>query len=295
MKKKTVQAVITAACLLLALAVRIIIGPPEEKSDEKTVVKGTARVDFIDVGQGDATLIESGGKFMLIDTGDRDNDNAVEQYLRDRGVEKLDLFVITHPHADHMGEAAEIVGEFDIGTVIMPSLPDELVPTTMIYEQLLDAMDEKGKKFHAAKDEQFSLGDCTVKTFAAEDIYEGDCNNYSVIVKIIHGENSFLITGDCEIPEEQEMLGKNADFSANVLKAGHHGSDTSSSKEWLEAVSPQYAVVSCGEDNRYGHPHAPTVKRLKKYAEKVYITAKVGSVHFESDGKELTVFTGDEE
>ena len=295
MNKKIVRAVITAVCLLLAFAVEFIFGSHEEKSDEKTAVKGTARVDFIDGGQGDATLIESGGKFMLIDTGDRDNDNAVLQYLHERGVEKLDLFVITHPHADHMGEAAEIVEEFDIGTVIMPSLPDELVPTSMTYEQLLDAMDEKGKKFHAAKDEEFTLGDCTVKTFAAEDTYEGDCNNYSVIVKIIHGENSFLVTGDCEIPEEQEMLGKNADFSADVLKAGHHGSDTSSSKEWLEAVSPQYAVISCGEDNRYGHPHAATVKRLKKYAEKVYITAEVGSVHFESDGEELTVFTGDEE
>lgn len=244
-------------------------------------------VTFVDVGQGDAALVQSDGHFMLIDTGDRDSDNTLIEYMQEQGVEKLDYLILTHPHADHIGEAAEIVEQFEIGKIIAPNVPDDLVPTSATYENLLDAMDEKGLKFRAARDETFTLGECEIDTYAAEGDYS-NVNNYSVLVKIIHGENSFLITGDCEVQEEKEYLSRGIDLSADVLKAAHHGSDTSSSEEWLSEVSPQYTVISCGIDNRYGHPDDETYSRICSVCPNVYVTANDGTVIFESDGSGIS-------
>lgn len=254
----------------------------EEASEPDTTV------EFIDVGQGDSTLVCSDGEYMLIDTGDRDSGNMLINYLEDSGVGKISYLILTHPHADHIGEAAEIVEKFEIGTIIAPELPEDKIPTTAIYEDLLDAMEEKELSFHAAADEQFSLGTCDVYTYAPQEDYS-NLNNYSVIIKIVHGGNSFLVTGDCETTEESEFLSRGCDLSADVLKAGHHGSDTSNSSEWLQAVSPDYAVISCGLDNSYGHPDDDTLARIKKYASYVYITAEDGTVKFESDGSGLNV------
>jgi competence protein ComEC len=151
-------------------------------------------------------------------------------------------------------------------------------------------MDDKGLKFRAARDETFDFGDCTVSTYAAEGEYS-NANNYSVLVKITHGDNDFLITGDCEVQEEQEFLSRDIELSADVLKAAHHGSDTSSSEEWLKAVAPQYTVISCGADNKYGHPDSETYSRLCEYSENVYRTDEDGTVIFESDGKGISVST----
>ena len=257
-----------------------------EKSEAQE--KADTTVEFIDVGQGDSTLVCSDGSYMLIDTGDRDSDNTVINHLENEGVEELEYFVITHMDADHMGEAAEIVDTFEIGTIITTQMPDSLVPTTAVYENLLDSMDAKDLKFHAAADESFTLGSCEIQTYAPQGEYSSK-NNYSVLVKIIHGENSFLITGDCELEEEAEFLERNVDLSADVLKAAHHGSDTSSSSEFLAAVMPSYTVISCGVDNKYGHPDEETLTRIKKYSPTVYITAEDGNITFLSDGEGLSV------
>jgi competence protein ComEC len=253
------------------------------KKLKDTATDPTMSVTFVDIGQGDATLIESDGEYMLIDTGDRDSDNTLITYMQERGVETIDYLILTHPHADHIGEAAEIVETFDVEEIITPQVPDNLVPTTVVYENLLDAMDEKGLSFHAAENETFDFGDCTVNTFTASGEYS-HVNNYSVLVKITHGDNDFLITGDCEVEEENEFLNRDIDISADVMKAAHHGSDTSSSEEWLKEVSPQYTVISCGADNKYGHPDTETYSRLCEYSTQVYRTDEDGTVIFESDG-----------
>ena len=254
--------------------------PPAENAD--------AEVDFIDVGQGDSTLVCSNGKYMLIDTGDRDGENTLINHLKERGVKKLDYLVLTHPHADHIGEAAEIVEGFKIGKIIMPRVPDDLTPTSSVYEDLLDAAADKGLKIRAARNESFELGEISVQTYAAEGEYS-NLNDYSVVLRLTHGENSFLITGDCEKQEESELLERGCDVSADVLKVGHHGSDTSSTSQWLKEVGAQYAVISCGADNKYGHPDEETYSRICKYVKNVYVTAEDGSLAFESDGKGLTV------
>lgn len=129
--------------------------------------------------------------------------------------------------------------------------------------------------------------DTAVLTSASSSI---DLNNYSTLVKITDGENSFLITGDCETTEEKDILSQGYDVSAKVLKAGHHGSSTSSGVDFLNKVMPRYAVISCGKGNKYGHPHEETVTRLKKYASHLYVTADVGTIVFSSDGEGLSVF-----
>ncbi len=283
-----VAAIAAAAYLLGKYGLPDSISGDDSSSDEVKALTADTSVHFIDVGQGDATLVCSGESYMLIDTGDRDSDNTLITYLENEGIEKLDYLILTHLHSDHMGEAAEIVEQFEVDEIITTALPEDMIPTTQIYENLLDAMEAKDMTFHAAADESFTLGSCEVQTIAPTEEYS-NLNNYSVIVKISHGDNSFLITGDCETQEEEEILAKGEDLSADVLKAAHHGSDTSSSSEWLTAVSPQYTVISCGVDNKYGHPDEETLIRIKKYSPKVYITADDGTVIFESDGEELSV------
>lgn len=243
-------------------------------------------VRFIDVGQGDSALICSDGHYMLIDTGDRDSSNDVINLLDSEGVKRLDYLVLSHPHSDHIGEAAEIIEHFGIDCIIVPEVPDDLIPTSVTYEKLLDAMDVKGYKFHVAKEETFELGTCSFDTWAAQGDYS-NINNYSVVVKLNHGENSFLFCGDGEEEEEDELLASGMDIQADVLKAPHHGSDTSSTSNFLSAVKPKYTVISCGVDNSYGHPDEETLRRIMKYSPYVYVTATDGGVTFESDGKNL--------
>ena len=294
-KQAGVQLIKAVQVLIAALAIFVL----EKKGvlqtaagDKPAAENADAEVDFIDVGQGDSTLVCSDGKYMLIDTGDRDGENTLINHLKERGVKKLDYLVLTHPHADHIGEAAEIVEGFKIGKIIMPRVPDDLTPTSSVYEDLLDAAANKGLKIRAARNESFELGEISVQTYAAEGEYS-NLNDYSVVLRLTHGENSFLITGDCEKQEESELLKRGCDVSADVLKVGHHGSDTSSTSQWLKEVGAQYAVISCGADNKYGHPDEETYSRICKYVKNVYVTAEDGSLAFESDGKGLTVKPSD--
>lgn len=291
--KKQAGAQLIKAVLVLMAALAIFVlektGVLQTAAGDKPAAENAdAEVDFIDVGQGDSTLVCSDGKYMLIDTGDRDGENTLINHLKERGVKKLDYLVLTHPHADHIGEAAEIVEGFKIGKIIMPRVPDDLTPTSSVYEDLLDAAAGKGLKIRAARNESFELGEISVQTYAAEGEYS-NLNDYSVVLRLTHGENSFLITGDCEKQEESELLERGCDVSADVLKVGHHGSDTSSTSQWLKEVGAQYAVISCGADNKYGHPDEETYSRICKYVKNVYVTAEDGSLAFESDGKGLTV------
>lgn len=257
---------------------------------DKPARHADTEVHFVDVGQGDCTLVISDGKVMLIDSGDRDEKNRAVNYLKSQGITVINCVIVTHPHSDHIGEMTEILQQFKVGKFIMPKVKDEYVPTTSIYEDMLLELKSQGLKITKASDCNFELGNCSVELFTPEGDYE-NLNNYSTIVKITHGDNSFLITGDCEVTEEKDLLSQDFNMQAKVLKAGHHGSKTSSSSDFLNVVLPRYAVISCGEGNKYGHPHDETVTRLKKYANDIYITKDDGTVIFKSDGEGLTVET----
>lgn len=251
--------------------------------NEKYVSDADTWVEFIDVGQGDCALVYSEGHYMLIDTGDRDESNTVINHLKAIGVEKLDYMILSHPHADHIGEAAEIYDSFEVGSVIMPLVPDEIAPDSVTYDMLLETV----PYIEPAEDMSFRFGGCDFDTIAARE-YSSDLNEWSVLVRLTYGNTSFMFTGDCGVHEEKDIIERGVTLSADVLKAGHHGSYTSSCKEWLEAVQPTYTVVSCAAQNSYGHPHDATMERLYEYSGEVFVTAEVGSVVFESDGENVT-------
>ncbi len=258
--------------------------------EDKPAEHANTEVHFIDVGQGDSTLLISQGEAMLVDSGEKDESNTVINYLKQQGVDEIKYLVVTHPHSDHMGEMSEIIDSFGVDNFIMPRVKNDVVPTTVTYENMLKSIKAKGLKITAAKPCEFTVGDCKVQLFTPEEDYD-NLNNYSTLVKITDGGNSFLITGDCETTEEKDILSQGYDLSAKVLKAGHHGSSTSSGVDFLNEVMPRYAVISCGVGNKYGHPHEETVTRLKKYASHLYITAEDGSIVFKSDGEGLSVET----
>lgn len=216
---------------------------------------------FIDVGQGDACLLElPSGETMLIDGGDRSAYDVLKEYLEDQYIERIDYLIATHPHADHIGGLIGIVDEFPIGKIYMP----RVAHNTKTFEEFLEAIKRKGLKITSAKaGVTIETGDGLEAVFVApcNDDYQ-NLNDYSAVLKLTYGEVSFLFTGDAEEISEREMLAGDHSLKAEVLKVGHHGSVTSTTEEFLAAVSPAVAVISCGQDNSYGHPHREVLERL---------------------------------
>ena len=262
--------------------------PSENAEGEKTEATDQERepleVHYIDVGQGSATLIKSGSHAMLIDAGDSDQGTKVQLYLTKQGVESLDYLVLTHPDADHIGGAPVIITKFDIGQIFLSNYEKEnqtiqKVNDAMQYKNLTAAAYEAG--------DAFTLGSATFTILGSGKTY-ADSNNASVALMLQNGSNRFLFTGDCEAEAEADMIAQGADLQADVYLAGHHGSDTASSQAFMDAVRPAYAVISCGEGNSYGHPHAEVLNRFRSMGIQVFRTDEQGSVIAESDGSKIT-------
>lgn len=258
-------------------------------------------IHFIDVGQGDCSLIMWEGASMLIDCGERDYAETVKKYLKKQGVKKLDYIIATHPHSDHIGGMGDIISEFEVGKVIAPRVSEDMTPTTKTYERFLQALKDKSLKLTAAKpDTTYTLSSTAVsaaeksppkfEVLAPVKDYD-DLNNYSVVIKLTYGTTSYLFTGDAEKEAELDILENGADVDADVLKVGHHGSSTSSCDEFYEAVSPEICVIQCGEGNSYGHPHKETIDTINSSGAKVYRNDTDGTVIVYSDGDEIFVKT----
>ena len=258
------------------------------------------QVYFLDVGQGDSELIRipaEGDYFnVLLDTGEYAYADGLTNYLRDLGVERIDALICSHPHTDHMGCMARIVQRFDIGSVYMPLLPEDQTPTTSAYEALLDRVLEKGlviTQLYADVPIDCPAGAEFQVMSPEKDAVWDDVNNYSAVIRLSYGETSFLFTGDAESDSEELILDAGYDLSADVLKVGHHGSSTSTSEPFLAAVDPRWAVISCGKDNSYGHPHRETRQLLGDWPGlTVYRTDQDGTVLAQSDGEQITFETG---
>ena len=247
-------------------------------------------VHFIDVGQGDCTLITSNGKYLLIDAGENGHETDVLNYLRSMGVEKLDYIIATHQHSDHIGGLPEVLEEFAADNIIMPRLTEVQTPTNSTYTAFLKAVKASGAKVISAKPGLvYALGDASFEILGPVTDDAEDINSMSAVTKITYGETSFLITGDAETDEEKEIIENGANLDCDVLKAGHHGSYTSSSKDFLNAVTPDICVISCGANNDYGHPHDKALNRIKKHTEEIYRTDICGNIVMTSDGQKIGI------
>ena len=293
--KKTIRGWVI--CIIISLGLYEYFEAPDLTAEEEVVVEDTSQneediaespgnleVHFLDVGQADCTLIKCDGYTMLIDAGEDDQGTKIQNYLKKQGVEKLDYLVLTHPDSDHIGSADVILTKFETDTVFISDFEKE----TRIYIDLLQLMKDSQIEYLTPEvGDIYPLGSASFQILAPNDEYE-DPNNTSIALLLTHGENSFLFTGDAEKSAEKDMLDNGLNLAADVFHAGHHGSKTSNTEDFMDAVNPQYVVISCGADNSYGLPDAEVLNRFRQNGIKVYRTDEQGTIVVSSDGRKIT-------
>lgn len=247
---------------------------------------GNLKVHFLDVGQADCILIQSGGMNMLIDAGNNNDREYVLSYLKEQGVKRLDYVIGTHAHEDHIGSLDDVILNFEIGELF---LPDQTYETQSYTDVLIAAENRELEVTHPIFKETRYLGKTRfIFVMPDADREYSDLNDSSLGIRISNGVHSFLMCGDSSKEMEKEFLASRIYLHSDVFKVSHHGSSDANSAAFLKAVDPEYAVISCGKSNDYGHPHKSTLRRLKKIGAEIFRTDKQGTIVFESDGKILT-------
>jgi len=253
--------------------------------------KQNLKVYFFDVGQADSILIMNEEQTMLIDAGNNDDGEMLVKNLETLGITKIDYLVGTHPHEDHIGGAPTVFENCEVKTVIMP----DATTNTRIFTQTLDAIEKENCQNHIAEPgDVYAVGDTAKMTILGPiQTPKNNLNNCSIILRFVYGHTAFVFTGDAEEKAEKQMLDAFADQSlaCDLYQVGHHGSSTSSSLALLEALKPTFAVLSCGKDNDYGHPHNEIIKRLSGQGIKYYRTDEDGSIVFSSDGNIVSLIS----
>lgn len=238
---------------------------------------------FLDVGQADATLLVSQGEAMLVDAGNRDDADFIVSYLNELGIDRLKYIVFTHPHEDHIGSGEAVISNFTVEKIFMMDGYDE-----GIEGYLKKAIDERGILTECpVPGDTAALGECKIEFLGPYREFN-DENDNSICLKVTHGENSTLFTGDAGSTPERDMIDSGENLEADLLQAGHHGSSTSSSYYFLREVNPRYVVISCGKDNMYGHPHEETLSRLNDLGAEVFRTDEQGTVIAVDDGESIS-------
>lgn len=275
---------------LIAAAVYILIyHRPAPNYDISQNASGSLKVHFLDVGQADCILIQSDGKNMLIDAGNNNDKEYVISYLREQGVTRLDYAIGTHAHEDHIGSMDDVILNFEIGELF---LPDQTYETQSYTDVLIAAENRELHVTHPKFKETRYLGEARfIFVMPDADREYTDLNDSSLGIRISNGKHSFLLCGDSSKAMEEEFLDSRIYLHSDVFKVSHHGSSDANSTAFLKAVDPEYAVISCGKNNDYGHPHKRTLKRLKKTGAKLFRTDQQGTIIFESDGNILTCNT----
>lgn len=295
-KKKNKNNASLLVFAILCIAVGYILNDVLEESyakEEKQIIpvanieKADIISHYIDVGQGDSIFIElPNEESMLIDAGEKDAGLKVVDYIKTLGYNKIDYLIGTHPHADHIGGMKEVVNSFDIGLIYMP----KVTTNTSTYINLLKAIDNKSLKIKTAKAGVNIIDneDLKINIIAPnKDKYE-ELNNYSAVIKLTYKDINYLYMADAEKISEDEIK---TDVKADVIKVGHHGSNSSSSQSFIKKVNPSIAVIQVGKDNSYGHPKQTILDRYNKIGTKIYRTDLNGNIVISTDGKEIAVAT----
>ena len=247
------------------------------------------KIHYIDGGQGDSEFIElPNGQCMLIDAGIPEQGPNVVNYIKNLGHNKIDYIICTHPHADHIGGMTDVINSFNIGSIYMPRTSDSDTPTTKVYRNLLAAIQSKELSIHTAKAgvNIINSGNLSANLIAPCGTDYHDLNQYSAVVKVTYGANRFLFMGDAGRISESQIT---ADVSADVLKVGHHGSNTATSPSFLNKVHPKYTILEVGKNNSYGLPSANTLNKLQSIGATIYRTDNDGTIIFTSDSKIITI------
>lgn len=242
---------------------------------------GKAYFHFIDVGQGDSTLITSSGKAVVIDTGSVSEGENVIEYIN-RYTDEVEYLILTHPHEDHMGSASKVLEQVTVKNVIMPDASSD----SAYFSRFLDVVEKKDiNVIEAVPGDVYLIGEMSVTILAPLDDEFDNTNNYSIVARVDVGDTSALFTGDAEREVEEALLKTYTwELDCDLFQAGHHGSSTSNTTAFVAAVAPSAAVISCGKDNSYGHPHRETLETFRKYGVEVFRTDVSGSLVFVSDG-----------
>lgn len=246
---------------------------------------GELKIHFINVGQADSIFIQQGNNSMLIDAGNNADSNTVKSYLDNQGITSLNYVIGTHPHEDHIGGMDYIINCLKVGKIYLP----KTTANTATFRDVASAIKNKGMQATApVPGDSFKLGNATCTILAPNNSNYKDLNDWSIVLKVTFGKTSFLFDGDAEAVSEMEMVKKGFDLKADVLKVGHHGSNSSTCANFLEKVKPKYAVISVGKGNSYGHPGSSTMSRLQSNGVQVFRTDENGTIIATSDGKNIS-------
>lgn len=247
------------------------------------------QVHFLDVGEGLSVLVRSGEHTLLYDGGDRGASSFVVSYLQNQGITKLDYVVASHYDADHLNGLIGALHAFSVDTVLGP----DYVHSSATYHSFLRALEEKNLAvIHPAVGDIYSLGDASFTILAPERITD-EPNNNSIAIRLVNGQNSFLLSGDAQSESEDDMCRSGLTLHSDVICPGHHGSGDATSKQFLDYTQPSWAVISVGADNDYGHPHQETLRRLSDAGVTVLRTDELGTIVFLSDGTDITWYAED--
>lgn len=283
---------------LLVLFFFVLVGCTIKNTPVERPTNSTLEMHVIDVGQGDSILFVENDNVMLVDAGDLGKDDIVTEYLNNLGIEEIDVLVGTHPHSDHMGNFDVILENFAVSTMYVPDILDEDI-TSKWFLRFLNKVDEIDSQsdseysiWQFPKDasgnfRNFDLGNMHIQMLAPENKKYSNANNYSIAMKVSFGYTDIMLTGDAEELVEKEILNGNFNLDCEIMKSGHHGSNTSNSRKFLESVSPEYVVISAGFSNKYEHPSPETMDLYEDMEIEVYRTDESGTIVMSTDGKNI--------